>query len=201
MPASEWDEYAEGWDGTEGVRAYADQAFESWQRLVAPEFSELSAARVLDFGCGTGLLTEKFAPLCATVVAVDTSPKMIEVLRRKLLRSGAGNVIAKSFEIDLETIRSNRDVLRDFDLVIASSVCSFLPDFAATLRGISSMMKPGAMFVQWDWATKMTQQQIAATYELAGLDIVVNDEAFAMEGDGESAAVIMGAGRKQVSDR
>ena len=39
--------------------------------------------RVLDFGCGTGLLTEKIAPLVNEIVAIDSSPKMIEVLRKK----------------------------------------------------------------------------------------------------------------------
>ncbi|MCH8334286.1 MAG: class I SAM-dependent methyltransferase [Proteobacteria bacterium] len=37
-----------------------------------------------------------------------------------------------------------------FDLVVASSVCSFLPDYNSTLRDLSSALKPGGLFVQWE---------------------------------------------------
>ncbi|HSQ69137.1 MAG TPA: methyltransferase domain-containing protein [Steroidobacteraceae bacterium] len=39
--------------------------------------------QVMDFGAGTGLLTSHVAPLVAKVVAVDTSPSMLESLAEK----------------------------------------------------------------------------------------------------------------------
>ena len=52
-------------------------------RHVNVDDNEWKSKRILDFGCGTGLLTEKLAPLVREVIAVDTSPNMIDVLRRK----------------------------------------------------------------------------------------------------------------------
>ena len=40
---------------------------------------------LLDFGAGTGLLTFRLAPSVRSVTAVDTSPKMLEMLKSKNL--------------------------------------------------------------------------------------------------------------------
>lgn len=42
------------------------------------------AMDVLDFGCGTGLLTLKLQPLVGTITGADTSSGMMEMLRRKV---------------------------------------------------------------------------------------------------------------------
>ncbi len=38
-------------------------------------------SRVMDYGAGTGLLTLKLQPYVKSIVAVDTSPNMLEVLK------------------------------------------------------------------------------------------------------------------------
>ncbi|MDH3216919.1 MAG: methyltransferase domain-containing protein [Candidatus Krumholzibacteria bacterium] len=87
-----WDEHASDWDGNEEVRRYSQAAFESLSNICRERGLRLQGARVCDFGCGTGLLTEKLAPLCSEVFAVDTSRKMIEVLNTKLERLDLSNV-------------------------------------------------------------------------------------------------------------
>ena len=67
-----WDHYADDWDEDEGARAYSQSAFECLTRLSVERAVRLVGARVCDFGCGTGLLTEKLAPVCDVVGAVDT---------------------------------------------------------------------------------------------------------------------------------
>ncbi len=84
MTENEWDDFATEWDINEDVRKYSEKAFHSWQLKVAPAVLELSDNRVLDFGCGTGLLSEKLAEICGQVVAIDSSPKMIEILNNKI---------------------------------------------------------------------------------------------------------------------
>ena len=53
---AEWDAYADDWDSNPDVIRYAEAAFESLVRITA-----LDGLDILDFGCGTGLLTEKMA--------------------------------------------------------------------------------------------------------------------------------------------
>ena len=70
-----WDEYATGWDSNEAVIAYADNAYHALKNTV-----ELEGRRIFDFGCGTGLLTERLANRASSVVGLDPSQKMILVL-------------------------------------------------------------------------------------------------------------------------
>jgi 2-polyprenyl-3-methyl-5-hydroxy-6-metoxy-1,4-benzoquinol methylase len=197
MNANEWDEYAGDWDVNEEVQLYAHKALDSLEKKVVPFYPSLSECRVLDFGCGTGLLTERLAGRCGQVVAVDTSEKMIEVLRNKLASSGMGNVTVSTVPIDARSIKENPELLAAFDLVVASSVCSFLHDYESSLLDISSMMKPGAYFVQWDWMENMPGKRIELAFSSSGLISQSIGQAFAMQANEDSKPVIMGVGRKQ----
>jgi SAM-dependent methyltransferase len=79
-----WDEHADGWDENPNVRKYADHAFASLIDAI-----DCEGLRIFDFGCGTGLLTEKIARNAAAVVALDPAPKMLDVLARKTLTNVA----------------------------------------------------------------------------------------------------------------
>jgi len=197
MTANEWDNYADDWDSNEDVRIYAQRAFDSWEQKVAPLYPSLSECKVLDFGCGTGLLTEKLATRCGQIVAIDTSAKMIEALRSKLTQLGSDNVVTSKVALNAESIRANPVLLDSFDLIVASSVCSFLPDYESTVRDLSSVMRLGAYFVQWDWMEDMPKERVRNAFAAAGLVNHAVDHAFTMNADGESMPVVMGIGRKQ----
>ncbi|MCU0900845.1 MAG: magnesium protoporphyrin IX methyltransferase [Cypionkella sp.] len=54
--------------------------------------ADLSGARILDAGCGTGLMTAELARRGAEVVAVDISPQLIAIAQEKLDPRFAGQV-------------------------------------------------------------------------------------------------------------
>lgn len=191
----DWDEVADGWDANADVRNYSGKAFDSWARKVAPLLPDLCDRRVLDIGCGTGLLTEKLAPLCGRVVAIDTSAKMIDVLQNKVTERGIGNVVALQVGISAATTGQYPELAGKFDLIVASSVCSFLPDYGATLRDLVCLMNPGAIFVQWDWLADMPVDRIQAAYAASGLQRLEIAEAFAIGTGEETMPVVMGIGR------
>ena len=197
MAANKWDDYAEGWDANEDVRLYSERAFEGLLKILVGQDFGLSSSRVLDFGCGTGLLTEKLSPLAAQVVAMDSSAKMIDALLAKVDKNNLMNVIAHTGALGSSAERSQSGRVRSFDLVVASSVCSFLPDYERAVQEIAALLKPGGVFVQWDWLEDMSPDAIAAAHATAGLTTLDISEAFAMDGeDGESHDVVQGAARK-----
>ena len=196
MTLNEWDDYAAGWDANDDVRTYAENAFESLTRKVPALVTDLTNSRVLDFGCGTGLLSEKFAPICGEIMAVDTSPKMIEEMRRKVMEANIRNIVALEIDISAATIKESPDLTSGFDLVVTSSVCSFLPDYERTLGDLTSVINPGGIFVQWDWIVDMPVERIQGAFETAGLVEVSAEEAFALKTNGDSMAVVMGIGRR-----
>ena len=195
MAQNSWDEMATGWDTRADTRLYAERAFASWERKAAPLVSDLENSRVLDFGCGTGLLTERLASICGHIVAVDTAEAMIDVLQNKVVEKHIGNVTPLVISIDAETIRENSEFSEKFDLIVASSVCSFLPDYILTLRDLSTTLKPGGLFVQWDWLSEMPIERIRTAYKTIGLIDLGVEEVFAMTMDDESVPVVMGMAR------
>lgn len=188
-----WDDYAEGWEENKDVQEYAQLAFNSLITKL-----NCQGLNVLDFGCGTGLLTQKLSPLCRKVAAIDPSIKMAEVLSQKHL----SNVQVISDYLTPELIQEKTELQQPFDLIIASSVCSFLPDYPNTLSLLSSLLKPNGHFIQWDWAAKnesdfgLTKQSIEQAFSASGLVIKVLGVDFAMQAKGEEMDVYIAHGTK-----
>jgi 2-polyprenyl-3-methyl-5-hydroxy-6-metoxy-1,4-benzoquinol methylase len=197
MTTNEWDDFATEWDVNDEVREYSEQAFHSWVKKVAPAISNLSTCRVLDFGCGTGLLAEKLAEKCGQVVAVDSSPKMVAVLDRKIEQSGTKNIVTSDIAVNATTGKDHPLFSSKFDLIVASSVCSFLNDYESTLRDLSSLMNLGGWFVQLDWISDMPEERISEAFKAANLDEHSVATIFSMESDGKTSPVVMGIGRKR----
>ncbi len=194
-PADEWDEYASGWDDDEAARAYAGAAFESLRAAIAERGTHLDGAVVCDFGCGTGLLTERLAPDVAHVDAVDTSPGMLEVLRKKIDRMGWTNVTA------------HRELPADagpFDLIVCSSVCSFLDDHPQTVEHLAQRLAAGGVFIQWDWERDpsdedlhgLSRPEVRDALEGAQLVAVQVETAFEVTVDGNVMSPLVGIGQR-----
>lgn len=190
----DWDDQAGGWDDNDDVRAYAAQAFATLSEHVPPPGQ--GYRRVLDFGCGTGLLTEKLAPVAEDIVAIDTSQKMIDVLHAKQI----GNVTAICGEIAEIAASSSKFGERKFNLIVASSVCGFLADYEATLGTLAGFLCPGGHFVQWDWMASasepsgLTLDRVSDAITGAGMLCDHVGEAFAFGGPEQRMPVLIGVG-------
>ncbi len=92
-----WNDHAECWGDNADVNLYADRAFTSLVAQIDIVNANRKSKRVLDFGCGTGLLAERVAPYVHELVAVDTSEKMIAVLKSKDIRKVAADNPAREF--------------------------------------------------------------------------------------------------------
>ncbi|MBT5188052.1 MAG: methyltransferase domain-containing protein, partial [Kordiimonadaceae bacterium] len=76
--SDDWDDYADDWDKNEGVIIYAKHTFETLRAEI-----DMSGLDILDFGCGTGNLAVQMAETANQVVGIDTSEKMISILKAK----------------------------------------------------------------------------------------------------------------------
>lgn len=105
---------------------------------VLAEGAKLSpGAFALEIGCGTGLFTEAFAATGATLVAVDISPELIRLAKRRGLPASRVTFIAKPFE--------ECSVEGPFDSVVGSSVLHHL-EIQPALAKIRQLLKPGGWF-------------------------------------------------------
>jgi len=74
-----------------------------------------SHMNVLDFGCGTGLLTLRLQPLVASITAVDSSAGMLKILDKKIGDQNIANVTTRHLDIE------KGDVLDGpYDLIVSS---------------------------------------------------------------------------------
>lgn len=195
--SEDWDEHAKNWDRDQQVRHYADQAFVSLTEHLNVHANEWKSKRILDFGCGTGLLTEKLAPLVRDVIAVDISPVMIDVLHKKEI----GNVTAICVDMDDHAVRSSASWFSDFDLIVASSVCGFLPNYEYTVGVLSKTLNAAGYFVQWDWLSSgdddsgLTMDRVSNAFGGADLECIHVGEAFAITVGDEKMTVLLGIAR------
>lgn len=91
--------------------------------------------RVLDFGAGTGLLSERLSPYVRSVVAVDTSQGMIDELRARL--GDAANITARKHDLIAEPLDD-----QTFDLIVSSMTMHHVKDVATLLRRFHDHLAP-----------------------------------------------------------
>lgn len=189
-----WDQHADGWDSNADVILYAEKAYASLCEIL-----NLDGLDILDFGCGTGLLTERMAPAANRILALDSSSKMISVLEDKKIL----NVEALATNLSKESLETHIYLQVEYDLIVASSVCAFLPNYEVTLQLLKKLLKPSGLFVQWDWLkTDMesdfgfTEEIIESAYNQSGLEVLSISRVFSLEGSTGAMPVLMGVAKK-----
>jgi len=98
----------------------------------------LTGQRVLDVGCGGGILSESMASLGANVTGIDLSEKALKVARLHLLESGA-QVSYRHVAVE-ELARSEPGT---FDVVTCMEVLEHVPDPARQILACAQLLKPG----------------------------------------------------------
>ena len=101
----------------------------------------LKGLRILDIGCGGGILSEPLARLGASMVGVDPSEKNIEVAK----------LHAEQSDLEVDYRCSTAEQLssdgEEFDLVLAMEVVEHVADVPLFVRSCGDMVKPGGMMI------------------------------------------------------
>jgi len=101
----------------------------------------LAGLRVLDIGCGGGLLCEPLARLGAAVVGVDPAERNIEAA--KIHAAGAGLAI----DYRVATAEALGDAGERFEIVLAMEVVEHVADLALFVERCAEMVKPGGLMI------------------------------------------------------
>lgn len=101
--------------------------------------------RVMDYGAGTGLLTLKLQHCVKTIIAVDTSPKMLDILKEKSERARIGNI-----ETLLWDVETGEDLAGSFDVITGSMVLHHIHNTQNALNRFFQMLRPGGSIAMAD---------------------------------------------------
>ena len=107
------------------------------------ERTALAGSRVLDVGCGGGLLAEALARAGARVTAIDLAPGMIEVARLHAAES--------ALAVDYRLVAAEEVAAAEpagFDVVTCMEMLEHVPEPAAMTATLARLLRPGgALFV------------------------------------------------------
>lgn len=95
-------------------------------------------AKVIDIGCGGGLLTEAMAKEGAQVTGIDMNKSLIEVARLHQLESGTK---VEYLQTSAESIAEKHS--GQYDIVTCLEMLEHVPDPAAIVRACGKLAKPG----------------------------------------------------------
>jgi len=111
-------------------------------RIMASAAQPLAQAKVLDVGCGGGILSESMARSGADVLGIDLAPGVLEVAELHALEASVklGYRVIAAEALALEQPQA-------FDLITCMEMLEHVPDPAATLCALATLAKPGGNIV------------------------------------------------------
>ena len=99
---------------------------------------QLRGARVLDIGCGGGLLSEALAREGAQVTAIDLAPELVKVARLHGLESGVSVDYRVQAAEDLAAVEPG-----SFDVITCMEMLEHVPDPTSIIAACTRLLKPG----------------------------------------------------------
>ncbi len=100
--------------------------------------TNLEGKRVLDVGCGGGILAESLSKAGATVTGIDLSTKALKVAELHQLESGT---TVRYRSISAEDLAKEEP--HSYDVVTCMEMLEHVPDPASVVRACANLCKPG----------------------------------------------------------
>jgi len=124
----------------------------------------LSGKRVLDVGCGGGILAEAMAARGARVTGIDLGDAALKVAQLHLLESG--------LEVDYRKVEAEslaRDMPGAFDVVTCMELLEHVPDPSAMVRACATLARPGG----WLFFSTINRNLKSYVFAVVGAEYVL----------------------------
>jgi SAM-dependent methyltransferase/acyl carrier protein len=120
-----------GWHSSYTSQPIDDEHMKAWVAETTSRVAALAPRRVLDVGCGTGLVLFRIAPRCERYVGVDTSPAALRRLRARVDAAGLDGIVSLE-ELSADALEQLGD--GRFDTIVLNSVAQYFPDVGHFVR-------------------------------------------------------------------
>lgn len=102
------------------------------------EHAALKQAKVLDVGCGGGILSESLARVGAEVTGIDIAPRVLATARLHLHESGLEVEYAQSTVEEYAAAHPGQ-----FDVITCMEMLEHVPEPSSVIEAIHALLKPG----------------------------------------------------------
>ena len=126
--------------------------------------AQLAGKKVVDVGCGGGILTESMAKIGASVKGIDLAEKPLKVAQLHGLESGV--------KVDYEAISAEDLADREagqYDVVTCMEMLEHVPDPAATIAACAKMAKPGG----WAFFSTINRNPKSFLFAIVGAEYML----------------------------
>lgn len=127
--------------------------------------AKLQGKRVLDIGCGGGVLSEAMAKRGASVLGIDLATKPLQVARLHALETEAQSLEYR--EVAAEELALERP--GEFDAVTCMEMLEHVPDRASIVRACAELVKPGG----WVFFSTLNRNPKAFLFAIVGAEHVL----------------------------
>ena len=124
--------------------------------------AHLAGKRVLDVGCGGGILSESMARRGARVLGIDLAVKPLRVAELHALEAGTQAVEYR--EVAVETLAGERP--ETFDVVTCMEMLEHVPDPASIVQACGRLAKPGG----WLFFSTINRNPKAFAFAIVGAE-------------------------------
>ena len=125
----------------------------------------LAGKKVLDVGCGGGILSESMAQRGATVTGIDMGEAPLEVARLHLLESGVDVDYRKTAAEELASEQP-----ASFDVVTCMEMLEHVPDPASVIRACHDLVRPGGQV----FFSTINRNPKAYLFAIMGAEYILN---------------------------
>jgi 2-polyprenyl-6-hydroxyphenyl methylase/3-demethylubiquinone-9 3-methyltransferase len=127
---------------------------------------QLDGKKVLDVGCGGGILSDAMGRKGAQVLGIDLSTKALRVAQLHALEAQTPNVQYR--EISAEALAESEP--ESFDAVTCMEMLEHVPDPASVVRACSRLVKPGG----WVFFSTINRNPKSFMFAIVGAEYVLN---------------------------
>lgn len=128
--------------------------------------ASLQGKRVLDVGCGGGILADSMARRGASVLGIDLSVKALKVAQLHALEAATQGVEYR--EVSAESLAAEQP--DSFDVVTCMEMLEHVPDPASVVRACAALVKPGG----WVFFSTINRNAKAFLLAIVAAEYVLN---------------------------
>ena len=128
--------------------------------------ADLNQKRVLDVGCGGGILADSMARKGADVTGIDLASKSLRVAQLHALETGTPNIQYR--EVSVEALAQEQPA--SFDVLTCMEMLEHVPDPSSVVRACAELVKPDG----WVFFSTLHRSAKAFMLAIVGAEYVLN---------------------------